>query len=59
MAKKIKRGDMNELRAVLQGKDGRAMWNAFDRMKISSKNKPYYIHRVGHVDRILINLVFI
>ena len=37
--KKITEGDMKQLRAVLQGKDGTAMWKVLARMKLSPKDK--------------------
>ena len=37
--KRITKGDMEQLRAVLQGKDGTAMWAALDRLKLSPKDK--------------------
>ena len=37
--KKITEGDMEQLRAVLQGKDGTAMWEALDRLKLSPNDK--------------------
>ena len=43
-AKKITEGDMKQLRAVLQGKDGTAMWEALDRMKLSP-NDTVVIHK--------------
>ena len=38
-AKRIIEGDMEQLRAVLQGKDGTAMWAALGRMKLSPNDK--------------------
>ena len=38
-AKKITEGDMKQLRAVLQGKDGTAMWEALESMKLSPNDK--------------------
>ena len=37
--KEITEDDMKQLRAVLQGKDGTAMWEALDRMKLSPNDK--------------------
>ena len=37
--KRITKGDMEQLRAVLQGKDGTAMWAALGRMKLSPNDK--------------------
>ena len=36
--KKISRGDMAQLRAVLQGEDGLAMWKVLDRLSLSPKD---------------------
>ena len=37
--KEITKGDMEQLRAVLQNGDGKAMWEALVRMNLSPKDK--------------------
>ena len=37
--KELTEGEMKELRAVLQGKDGTVMWKALDRMNLSPKDR--------------------
>jgi len=34
--------EMRELRAVLQGEDGLAMWKWLDRLSLSPKDKPFW-----------------
>ena len=51
-AKKITEGDMKQLRAVLQGKDGTAMWEALDRMKLSPNDKVVIHKNIDNYDTV-------
>ena len=51
-AKKITEGDMKQLRAVLQGKDGTAMWEALDRMKLSPNDKVVIHKNIDNSDTV-------
>ena len=44
----VMQGDMKQLRAVLQGKDGTAMWEALDRMKLSPNDKVVIHKKINH-----------